>query len=154
MVGEEIVTAEIHLVTAGCWYFFNAQHLYLQISNIERSYFDFICEKMEYNNRIELNPKLREAYIDHFNNLKSSFQKAPSLRTLQRYETTLKELKMIISPNKSGAFVYVNPKYAFKGTLSNRLNLMKRLAKMAFDLNDTRILAAIIDKPITSILPK
>lgn len=154
MVEEKIATAEIHLVTAGCWYFFNAQHLYLQISNIERSYFDFICEKMYYNNLILLNPKLREAYIVHYNNLTSSKKKAPSTRSLQRYEAILKKLKLIIRPNKSGAFVYVNPKYAFKGKLSDRLNLMNRLAKMAYNLNDERILAAIIDRPIESILPK
>ena len=150
-IGEEIATAEIHLVTAGCLYFFNAQHLYLKISNIERSYFDFMCEKMDYNNRIELNPKLRKDYIDHFNKLTSS-KKAPSGRTLQRYETALKELNLIINPKKSGALVYVNPKYAFKGKLSDRLNLMNRLAKLA--INDERILAAIIDRPIGTILPK
>lgn len=151
MAGENLTTAEIFLVTAGCCYFFNAQHLYLQLSKIERSYFDFICEKMNYNNLILLNPKLREAYIDHYNKLTSS-KKAPSLRTLQKYETKLIELKLFINPIKSGASVYVNPKYAFNGKLSDRLNLIKRLAKMA--LKDERILAAIIDRPIESFLPK
>jgi len=150
-VGDKTATAEIHLVTAGCCYYFNAQHLYLQIKNIERSYFDFICEKMEYNNRILLTPKLREEYIYHYNKVTSS-QNAPSVRTLQRYEITLRKLKLIIKPIKSGPLAYVNPKYAFKGKLSERLNVMNRLAKLA--LNDERILAAIIDRPVESILPK
>jgi len=151
MVGEEIATAEIHLVTDGCFYFFNAQHLYLQISNIERSYFDFICENMDYNNRILLNPKLREEYIDHYNKLTSS-KKALSTRSFQRYEDTFKKLNLIINPSKSGAFVYVNPKYAFKGKLSARPTLMNRLADMAF--KGEIDLSTIIDQPVESIQPK
>ena len=150
IVGKEIVTAEVHLVTAGCWYFFNAQHLYLQLSTIERSYLEFICEKMDYNNRISLSPKLREEYIDHYNNFSSS-KKTLSIRSFQRYEKTLIELKLIISPKKSGSFAYVNPKYAFKGNLSERLKLIQSLAKLA--INDEKIFTAIIDKPIASILP-
>jgi hypothetical protein len=151
MVGDKTAIAEIHLVTAGCCYFFNAQHLYLQISNIKRSYFDFICEKMDHNNRILLNPKLREEYIYHYNKVTSS-QNAPSMRTLQRYEITLRKLKLIIKPIKSGAFVYVNPKYAFKGKLSARPTLMNRLADMAF--KGEIDLSTITDRPIESILPK
>jgi hypothetical protein len=110
-----------------------------------------MCEKMDYNNRIELNPKLRKDYIDHFNKLTSS-KKAPSGRTLQRYETALKELNLIINPKKSGALVYVNPKYAFKGKLSARPTLMNRLADMAF--KGEIDLSTIIDQPVESIQPK
>jgi len=149
-VDGKIATAEIHLVANGCFYFFNAQHLYLKISSIERSYFDFMCEKMDYQNRVEINGKLRNGYIKHYNKVTSS-KKAPSERTLQRYEDKLKSLNLIISINEPGALCFINPKYVFRGTLTARWNLMNKLADMAF--RGAIDLSAIIDRPVDSIKP-
>ena len=75
--GTSIRKEEIPLVTDGCYYFFNGQHLYLKINNVERCYFDYLCENMDYKNRIHLESWLRKKFIVHFNRLTSS-KKAPS----------------------------------------------------------------------------
>lgn len=147
-VGDEIVTVAVPFVSDGYFYFFNAQHIFLKLSAVERSYFDYISETMNLSNRIILNLKLRKKYILHYNRITSS-QDSPSARTLQGFEKKLKSLKLIIAVRGQGALHYVNAKYVSKGTLSQRRKVLLQLADLAFagDIDPT----AIIDRPIDEI---
>lgn len=145
---QQIVTREILVETNGCYYFFNAQHLYLQLSSIERSYFDFMCEKMDYRNRILLNRKFREEFKKLYNNITST-KDAPVERTLQRYEKKLIKLKLVIKIKGKGFIHYINPKYATKETFTGRKKIFQNLSDMAFAGEID--LSTIIDLPIDKI---
>jgi hypothetical protein len=149
-VGQQLASAEIYFETNGYFHFFNAQHLYFKLSNYERAYFDYMCEKMDFSNRVNLNAEFRKKFEDHINRITSS-NKAPSERTLQRYEVKLLFLKLLISNKKMAAAVFVNPKYVMNGTLSERKKLLEKLADMA--LEGDIDLSTIIDRPIDSIQP-
>lgn len=151
MVDNKLVTEEISLVTNGCFYFFNAQHLYLELSPNERSYFDFMCEKMDYENRILLNCRFRRNFIKHFNSITSS-KDAPSEHDLKLFEIKLKSLKLVIQVVNLTAVHMVNPKYVFAGNLTQRKKLLEKLAEMA--LNGDIDLTTIIDRSIDKIKPK
>lgn len=149
-IDQQIVRREIKVETNGCYYFFNAQHLYLQLSSLEHSYFDFMCEKMDYGNQILLNSKFREVFKEHYNKITSTTD-APIERTLQRYEKKLIMLKLVISVKGKGFIHYVNPKYATKVTPTDRKKIFLNLEEMAFagEIN----LSTIIDLPIDKIKP-
>jgi hypothetical protein len=130
IIDQEVVKKEISVVTEGCYYYFNAQHIYLQLSTIERSYFDFISEKMDYEHRISLNAIFRKEYIIHYNKITSS-KDAPTEATLHTYEKKLIALHLIISINGQRVIHYVNPKYVTKGTATQRKKKLQELSDMA-----------------------
>jgi len=149
-VDQQIVTEEILLVTKGCFYFFNAQHIFLRLSSFERSYFDFMCENMDYENRIFLDLNFRKRYIKHFNKITSS-KDALSEETLHDFEDKLKTNKLIISVRKQRGVHYVNPKYATKENITQRKKILQKLADMA--LSNEIDLSTIIDRPVDKIKP-
>ena len=149
-VDQQIVTEEIYLVTKACSYFFNAQHIYLKLSSIERSYFDYMCESMDYENRILLNPIFRKKYTIHYNKITSS-KNAPSEHTLRRYESKLISTNLVIKVKKNAGVHYVNPKYVINGTISQRKKILLKLADKA--LSNEIDLSTIIDRPVDKIQP-
>ena len=121
-------TKEVNQVTEGCTYFFNSQHIFLKLTTKERSYFDFICENMDWNNRIVLDKGIRTKYIKFYNKITSS-KTCSSIRTLQRYENNLIECGLVMKYGNS--ICIVNPRYVYKGNLTSRNKLIKELLGLA-----------------------
>ncbi len=150
MINNQLVTDEISLVSEGCFYYFNAQHLFVKLSPKERSYFDFMCEKMDYDQRILLDNKFRKRFIRHISNITSS-NDAPSMDTLRTNEKHMVDLKLVISVKNQGALHYVNPKYVCNGSPSKRKKVIQKLAELA--LKGTIDLSTILDRPVDVMQP-
>ena len=130
VVDQKTVTEVVSVVTEGCYYFFNAQHLYFQLTAIERSYFDFMCEKMDYEYRIGISNVFRKEYIEHYYKI-TSLSNAPSETDLRTFEKKLIALKLVINLKGQSIQHIVNPKYVMKGKLTQRKNKLQELSDMA-----------------------
>ena len=145
---QQEVTEEISVVADGCTYFFNAQHLYLQLTAIERSYFDYMCEHMDFANRINISNVTRKDYSNFYNKITTS-NDGPPAKVLQVMEKKLKSLKLLIGVKGQRSAHYVNPKYVSKGTASQRKKTLQILSGIAQEgLID---LSTIINIPLDSI---
>jgi hypothetical protein len=126
-----LVDHKITFVNEGCMYFFNAQHKLIQLKPIERAYFDFLCEKMNVRNKIALNPNLRKQFLLFYEDI-LKVEKLRSERTLLSIESKLKNLSLIFQDPRNKRLHYVNPKYVFKGTSTERGRLLRDLVEIAF----------------------
>lgn len=125
-----LVANKVAFVNDGCTYFFNAQHKFIQLKTLERVYFDFICEKMNSRNKIELNPVFRKQFLSF---CKEVFNKegVRTERSLLNTELKLINLALIFKDPINKKLNYVNPKYVFKGTLTERGKLLNSLARLS-----------------------
>lgn len=108
-----------------CNYYFNAQHIYLELSNKERCFFDFLCEKMDSENRVLIDASLKLAFKE-FIKLFTSNIITTSIRSLDRFVIKLDDSKLILKVANTKLY-YVNPKYASKLSNLKRAKLIKKL---------------------------
>jgi hypothetical protein len=143
-----ITEHDIYFVNLGCTYFFNAQHKFIHLSTIERLYFDVICEKMNFRNKIELNPSFRHDFIN-FCKRTLKIEKIRTGRSLQNMENKFKNLYLIFDDPEYKGLYYVNPKYVFKGTAIERKSLLNKITQLALYYPDCA--KAITDVDLDSI---
>lgn len=135
----------IKVVSNGCKYFFNAQHKFLQLSTVERAYFDFLCEKMNSRNKVSFNPANRGAFINFCKDITSGKFDSKQ-NTLLNAEKKFVNLYLAFK-DESGKLYYINPKHVFKGSNNERKKLYNSLSNLA---SEGKIpIEAIIDKPIS-----
>jgi hypothetical protein len=150
-IDENFLTAkDVYFVSEGCKWFFNAQHKLHKLSPNERMYLDYMCEKMNSRNKIQLNKEFRNTFIKFAMNI-LSVSKFISERSLLLYENKLKELYLIFNDNKYKGITYVNPKHFFKGTDIERERLLKNISKNSTFNHD--IMKALTDVPLNSTKP-
>lgn len=145
----KVIKREISFVNEGCVYFFNAQHIFLKLTTIERCYFDFLAEQMDYENRIDLGVLTRKRFIS-FYNIITSTKDAPLPYRLRLFEKKFKELKLLIELQGKGHLHYVNPKYVFKGKLPERKKILQHLTELGIQGNLN--LLALLDRPLSEIM--
>jgi len=138
---------EVNYVNDGCVFFFNAQHKLLMLNTLERGYFDFMCEKMNARNLVELNSEFREKYLDFCNKILGP-KVSRTQRSFVNFENKLKELGLIFQNPENKRLQYVNPKHVFKGSLWEREALLRKLLKIAVDTDNKELLKQLIDKPV------
>ena len=109
----------------GCMYYFNAQHIYLNLNNKERCFFDFLCEKMDDTNGVTIDSNLKSSFIEFIEEITSN-KKSIGIETVREYAKKLNKLKLILKVANSN-FYYVNPKYVFKESIDKRKKLLKKL---------------------------
>lgn len=143
-INQQVVSEKIPLITNGCLYFFNARHIYLKLTNIERIYFDYMCENMDYDNRVLLDKNFRLAFNDHVRDI-SSTKNVYNQKNLRNYEKNLSANKLIIKVIDKPKLYYVNPKYVAKSR-DQRRKVLDRLSDLG--LTEEIDLRAIINKPI------
>jgi hypothetical protein len=118
----------IKFVKSSCRYYFNAQHLFLELSASARAFFDYLCERMNStNNYIYIDAKERGKFKMHIEKITNGTQ-SPSTSSIASYINKLSELGLIIlcgSPRS--CFYCINPKYVFKGTENQRIAILKDL---------------------------
>lgn len=139
----------LSVVTDGCKYYFNSRHKFFDLNTKQRAYFDFLCEKMDLNNKVHLNPAIRKEFISFCENITGD--KAYCVpKTLEGAEKVFIKLHLVIKV-KGSMLSVVNPKYVYKGTQSQREELYVELANLA---SAGKIpYEAILDKPISAINP-
>lgn len=146
--GDQIIDIQSNYVNEGCMHFFNAQHLYLKLTTIERCYFDYICERMDYYNRIDISPVLRSSFFDHFQKLTD--ERPPSIKSLTDCEKKLRELKLLLKIKNNGKLHFVNPKYVTKGKEAHRKKALILIAE--YSLNGEAEINSIIDRPLANMI--
>jgi hypothetical protein len=143
-----LVDHNMQFVNEGCTYFFNAQHKFIQLSSVERAYFDFMCEKMNTRNKVALNPDFRKQFLVFCNEV-VNISKIRTERSLLNIENKLKGLILLFQDPTNKMLHYVNPKHVFKGTPKERAELLKKLAKTA--MYHEVIAKALLNDPFDSI---
>ncbi|MEI7508015.1 MAG: replication/maintenance protein RepL [Flavobacterium sp.] len=127
---------------------FNAQHLHIELNSKQRCFFDFLCEKMNYKNEILIDGNLSDEFISFLKKITSG-KAGISKRSMFDYIEKLIQLRLII-PFKNTALLYVvNPKYVYKGTQKDRIeilnDLLKNHLKYEFDIQ------SLLNVPISEI---
>jgi hypothetical protein len=150
VVDSFLVAHEVFFVEKGCTHYFNAQHKLFKLSNLERVYYDFLCEKMNARNLVQLCPKTRQDFIDFCEHV-LKIEKIRTSRSLQNAENKLQKLYLLFQSPTNKNLHYINPKYAFKGTNTERKKLLARIADSA-TLKD-EVKRAILDIELESIKP-
>jgi hypothetical protein len=139
-------TMKVNVVDQGCTTYFNCQHLLIKLPSEARTFLDYLCEKMSaQDNSIKIDKYLKADYITHISSITSN-KFNPSIQSLNRYVTLLKNLTLIItSGNSQREFYNVNPKYFFKGFKIDRVKTLKTLVKEKVRLGQS--LNGLIDRP-------
>ena len=123
--GEPIVKT-VGFINDGFTLFFNAQHLLLKLTVIERSFFDFTCEVMRIgDNDITIDEGVKTKFQEHLMQV-SGGKKTVTLNQLTKYVQKLSGLYLILRTQNKGRYI-VNPKYVFKSGAPARKKYMKRL---------------------------
>ncbi len=123
---KKVVKRVVRFKKLGCKYYFNAQHIFLQLPNKGRVFFDFLCENMDTHNRVTLDLHFKKAFIDFIKEITVN-KTAISLDSVDQFILKLKKLGLIFTVNDTKAYYAVNPKYAYKGSEETRLRLLKSM---------------------------
>jgi hypothetical protein len=111
----------------GCRYFFNAQHLYLGLTDKERCFFDYCCEQMILeSNIVLLDLHFKQSFIDFITAITSSKVQV-SLDSVSKAVSKLKDRHLIVDVFNTRGYYMVNPKYAYKGSEKNRKKLLTQV---------------------------
>ncbi len=111
----------------GCRYFFNAQHLYLGLTDKERCFYDFCCEHMlKENNNILLDVSFKLSFIDFVKDITSN-KVVISMDSVTKAVSKLKERNLIVDIFDTRGYYMVNPKYAYKGSEKDRKALLTQV---------------------------
>lgn len=119
----------------------------LELSSMERAYFDFLCEKMDSSNRILHKPELREDYINQIKHITGG-RRTIGDRALLNYFKQFIKLGLILSSNLDTTS-YLNPKYVFKGSEDARKSLLKNFLHRS-NKGEMEI-AKLLHKPLSSL---
>jgi hypothetical protein len=125
-----LVNRKVRVVNEGCYLFFNAQHLLIQLGREARAFFDYLCERMRTDtNSILINKALKRDFIEHIGRLTGGSVQ-PSPNSLNRYVSVLKSLGLLVlDMNSQRGFYYVSPKYVYKGSKKGRLELLEKMIR-------------------------
>jgi len=145
-----LFSEEVHFVESSVRLYFNAQHKLIHLKQLQRSYFDFMCEKMNSRNQIKLAPGFREEFISFCERVLGK-ESVRSRRTLMEAEGQMKELSLIFKVPEISGLWYVNPKHVFKGTETDRTKLLEHLGVQSSV--HPHIRAAILNIPDSELTP-
>jgi hypothetical protein len=110
-----------------CRYFFNAQHLFLGLTDKERCFFDYCCEHMlQENNNVLLDNHFKQTFIDFVASITSNKVQI-SMDSVTLAVSKLKDRNLIVDVFDTRGYYMVNPKYVYKGTEKNRKELLTQV---------------------------
>jgi hypothetical protein len=126
----KLVYRKVRVVNEGCYLFFNAQHLLIQLGSEARAFFDYLCERMRTDtNRILVDRALKQDFIEHIGRLTGG-SVVPAMNSLNRYVSVFKNLGLLVLDISSlRGYYFVNPKYAYKGTKNGRVELLEKMIR-------------------------
>jgi hypothetical protein len=143
------IKQHLYYKSTGCKYFFCAQHLLINLSNKERSFFDYICEQMDADNAIIINKALKEAYSAFITKICNEELKMTT-GILDKALSKFKDKKLLLNLEGGAAYYLVNPRYVFKGKESDRMKLIKKLIENR--LIEGLPIDALIDIPVAEFM--
>jgi hypothetical protein len=123
----KLETKKVSFVKSGWKTYFNAQHLFVQLERGERALFDFLCEHMDSQNRVAIDKDLKLQFRDFLKRITIGHL-TYSETSVNTYVHTLARIGLIISAGSKNSGVYfVNPKYVFQGSETDRAACLKSL---------------------------
>jgi hypothetical protein len=143
------INQPLYYKSTGCKYFFCAQHLFISMSNKERSFFDYLCEKMDDDNKILINRDLKEAYIAFITKICKEELKITT-GILDKALAKFKDKKMLLNLGGGAGYYLVNPRYVFRGKEADRMRLIKNLIQNR--LMEGLPIDALIDIPVDEFI--
>jgi signal recognition particle subunit SEC65 len=126
---SDFVGKEVGFVDEGCVYYFNSKHKFIKLTTMERAYFDFLCETMNGRNIVELNPALRNSFLD-FCFIVHKVKAIRHVRTLLKYEEKFFDLNLMFKDSRNPRLTFMNPKYVFKRNSKERRKLIKEITDL------------------------
>jgi hypothetical protein len=143
------INQPLHYKSTGCKYFFCAQHLFISLSNKERSFFDFLCEHMDPDNAILINRDLKEDYMAFMTKIcKENINITTGI--LDKALAKLKDKKMLLNLGGGAGYYLVNPRYVYRGTEADRMRLIKKVIQNR--MMDGLPLEGLIDVSVDTFL--
>lgn len=115
----------IQFVNEGTRFFFNQQHLLLELERGERALYDFLAETMDSENNFYLNSDLRSDFKNRISTVTSK-KRTYSKYSVDQYLVTLVTLGLVLKTIRKGLYT-INPRYAFNGTETIRKSLLKKM---------------------------
>lgn len=146
-----VIDRYVRFKNTGCKYFFNAQHLFINLSSKDRSFFDYLCEKMDSKNRVVVDVHFKKEYLLFMDEI---LGKNCGIK-ITGIDKTLKKLKLfglIFMVNDTRSYFNVNPRYVFKGTETARTKLLRELIQNRF--NAGMDIDMLLDIPVDEFLGK
>jgi hypothetical protein len=116
----------LKFVKDGCRFFFNSQHILWQLTRAERSFFDYICERMDVRNGVVVDEGFRLDYCSFVSKVTGGSGSV----TASYVKKLIKPLVMhglLLENGERTGFYIVNPKYAFAGPEVKRKKILAEL---------------------------
>lgn len=118
------VDRTVQFKSSGYKIYFNAQHIFIKLTSLERSFFDFLCEIMETDNTTFIDVDLKRDYVKFMGEITGKKTKI-IYSWIGASIKKLKTLGLIFSVDGGRSYYQVNPKYVFAGTEKARKSLLK-----------------------------
>jgi transposase-like protein len=126
------VSHSLEYRAVSCKMYMCAQHQLIQLNNKQRCFLDYLCEKMDEDNTVYIDREFKNKFIEitqDFGNKKYSF----TIGIIDKAIAQLVKLNLILL--KQQGYYIVNPRYFFKGSETNRLELLKKEVAYRFNNN-------------------
>jgi hypothetical protein len=129
--------------------YFNNQHLLLSLNTKEISFLIYLTENMRANdNSIIIDSRLKSAYILLVYNV-SNCRIELSSSSVDNFLRKLKNLGyVILKGSAKSSYYFVNPKYFFKGTESDRIRLLEKTILNRMEKGES--IEHLINQPVDS----
>ena len=118
----------VSFIDDGCIYLFNSQHVFLELDKIQRCFFDFLCEKMSFDNTIHIDGDLKSLFVAFLDKITGGKKKITT-RTISNYVKILIDKKLLIEATNFKMLYIINAKYVYKGSKKNRKKILQTLLK-------------------------
>lgn len=140
----------IQYKSAGCKFYFNAQQIFLTLNPIDRSFFDYLCEKSDAKNRVNVDNNFKADYVKFITRITGGKKKVKE-ENLGKVIGKLKKQGLIFYVNsKKNGYFCVNPKYVFKGPENSRKKLLMDI--VSFRVSNKLPVNMLIDIPEAEFL--
>jgi len=137
----------VRFVTSNHKIYHCAQHHFLKLKPIDRSFYDYLCEHMTQENRVTISSTFIQGYIDFLKKITSNLKEV-SASTISRAMKTLVEEGLLIKGRGNSALYFVNPKYASKVSDTKRKDVIRKIVSM--QLQNGLSIAPLLDFSLTN----
>lgn len=125
--------------------FHNFQHIILKLNlnSVALAYLNYICERMDSNNEIQIDQVFNEEFILFANHIANKNVKS---RTLTDLVKTFEENHLVIKHLGFTKLYIVNPKHFYNGSLTKRTELLTALLGIKYEGRIDK--SALLNRPI------
>lgn len=144
-------TTEVYFTNDSHSVYHNFQHIILKLNlnSVALAYLNYICERMDSKNGIQIDTAFNEEFIQFAKHIANKNVKP---RTLTDLVKTFDENHLIIKHLGFPKLYIVNPKYFFNGSLTKRRELLTELLGVKYEGRIDK--SALLNRPIDDYFTK